>query len=231
MKSVKDRIDDAVKQTLDPVARRAEIARLEKRLPILYCVMNVFIFLVPALFFAMVVTGSTFPVGPLLVPMALMLFCYYMGAQRLLQLRVEDARGICEQAADGHLKTGISTSAHERRFRAIVIGVILALSTSAFWFPQYLRVRGGSASKACVNNLRVIEAAKEQSAMQMRWEKGTDCDNPACMTIINGYIKGNTVPICPDGGIYHYNPIGVEPTCSKNHRLPNRVRTSPRTVP
>lgn len=63
---------------------------------------------------------------------------------------------------------------------------------------------------ACINNLRMIDAAKEQSAMANRLTDGQEAD-PASVA---EYLRGNAIPVCPSGGTYTLNPIGKLPTCS-----------------
>jgi hypothetical protein len=69
----------------------------------------------------------------------------------------------------------------------------------------------------CINNLRMIEAAKAQWALQKGKPKG------ALLTAadIAPYLRSNTVPTCPSGGIYTLNPVGIPPLCSiPGHVLP-----------
>jgi hypothetical protein len=73
---------------------------------------------------------------------------------------------------------------------------------------------------ACINNLRIIDAGKEQWAMANRKSDG----DPVNVRGVCEYIKGNTIPICPSGGTYNFNAIGKDPECS----VPGHVfRTNP----
>jgi len=63
---------------------------------------------------------------------------------------------------------------------------------------------------ACINNLRMIDAAKEQWAMANHSKDGDVVD-------INGileYVKGQKLPVCPCGGTYKVNAVGQYPECS-----------------
>lgn len=62
----------------------------------------------------------------------------------------------------------------------------------------------------CCNNLRLIHAAKCQYCMKM----GIKNSEPINVVGVNDYIKGNTTPVCPAGGIYTYQNAGVDPRCS-----------------
>jgi hypothetical protein len=72
----------------------------------------------------------------------------------------------------------------------------------------------------CVNNLRQIDAAKEQWAMANSKTNG----QAVVISEVNAYIKGNTTPRCPAGGRYTYNAVGVNPVCSmdRGERHENR---------
>lgn len=85
---------------------------------------------------------------------------------------------------------------------------------------------GGTASledrqrNACINNLRQIDAAKDQWAL----ENGKTTGTPVTEDDIKPYIKldayGN-LPRCPAGGKYTIGNVGEKPTCSiPGHELP-----------
>jgi septal ring factor EnvC (AmiA/AmiB activator) len=72
----------------------------------------------------------------------------------------------------------------------------------------------------CINNLRQIDAAKNQWAL----ENGKTADAVPTAQDIAPYIKldaNGNIPGCPDGGTYTIGAIGVPPTCSiPGHVLP-----------
>lgn len=90
----------------------------------------------------------------------------------------------------------------------IVVAIIGLLAAIAI--PSFVKARNTSQQNACINNLRQIDAGKEQAAMA---ERLTDGDTVATSTV-NQYIKGNTTPKCPGGGKYTYGKIGANPDCS-----------------
>ena len=70
---------------------------------------------------------------------------------------------------------------------------------------------------ACINNLLQIEGAKQQWALQNSKPAG----GLVGATDLAAYLKSNTVPTCPAGGIYTLNPIGINPICNiPGHVLP-----------
>lgn len=69
----------------------------------------------------------------------------------------------------------------------------------------------------CVNNLRIIQAAKQQWALE---NKKPATSVPTAQDLAP-YLPGNALPACPDGGIYAINSVTVPPTCTiPNHVLP-----------
>jgi len=71
---------------------------------------------------------------------------------------------------------------------------------------------------ACINNLRQIDAAKAQWALENG--KG-DSAVPVAADLLP-YLKGGVFPTCPGGGTYTINAVGVAPTCSiPGHALPS----------
>ena len=65
-------------------------------------------------------------------------------------------------------------------------------------------------TKKCINNLKLIDAAKEQCALEKNLKDGQAVSE----TEISKYLPGGMMPKCPDGGKYSINPIGKPPTCS-----------------
>jgi prepilin-type N-terminal cleavage/methylation domain-containing protein len=90
----------------------------------------------------------------------------------------------------------------------IVVAIIGLLAAIAI--PNFVKNRAMSQKNACINNLRLIDGAKEQWAM----ESGQDAGATAVTTEINTYLKGSTTPACPTKGGYAYNDVGTKPACS-----------------
>ncbi len=90
----------------------------------------------------------------------------------------------------------------------IVVAIIGLLAAIAI--PSFVKARNTAQQNACINNLRMIDAGKEQWALAA---KKTDGDT-ATTASVNEYIKGNTTPSCPAGGVYSYEDIGSNPECT-----------------
>jgi hypothetical protein len=73
------------------------------------------------------------------------------------------------------------------------------------------------ARNACINNLRQIDAAKQQWAL----EKSKTADTVPTEQDLLPYFKDGIFPACPSGGTYAINAVGEVPTCSVfGHALP-----------
>lgn len=69
----------------------------------------------------------------------------------------------------------------------------------------------------CINNLRQIDAAKQQWAL----EKNKAVDDVPTVKDLLPYLKDSVFPTCPDGGAYSVNMVEAVPTCtSPGHVLP-----------
>ena len=69
---------------------------------------------------------------------------------------------------------------------------------------------------ACINNLRQIDAAANQFALEQHLTNGITINFPTDLT---PYIKLNSegkIPGCPMGGSYSIKQVGDTPTCTLN---------------
>ena len=91
----------------------------------------------------------------------------------------------------------------------IVVAIIGLLAAIAI--PNFVKARTTAQKNACINNLRQIDGAKEQWALEEKKSAGTaTTDHTAA---INKYIKGEATPKCPAGGTYDYKAVDTSPTC------------------
>lgn len=87
-------------------------------------------------------------------------------------------------------------------------------------FPKFGGPRTKSPVNACINNLRQIEGAKQQWAMEKN-KLSNAVPIASDLTPYLGREKAHYMPICPSGGKYTFNPLWQPPTCSiTNHILP-----------
>ena len=87
-----------------------------------------------------------------------------------------------------------------------VIGLLAGIA-----IPNFLKARTQSQTTACINNLRQIDAAKEQLAMEANLVTGAS----VVAASVHVYLKGESIPpVCPASGVYTYNVIGSNPVCN-----------------
>ncbi|MES1180529.1 MAG: prepilin-type N-terminal cleavage/methylation domain-containing protein [Verrucomicrobiota bacterium] len=93
----------------------------------------------------------------------------------------------------------------------IVVAIIGLLAAIAI--PNFIRSRTTSQANACVNNLRQMDGAKQQWALEAK--------QLSTVTVNNGditpYIKltsASSLPGCPAGGSYVLGVVSVNPTCN-----------------
>jgi prepilin-type N-terminal cleavage/methylation domain-containing protein len=108
----------------------------------------------------------------------------------------------------------------------IVVAIIGLLAAIAI--PNFVRARTTSQQNACINNLRLIDAAKQQWAL----EKGQASTATPVGTDLQPYLGRGTageLPYCPVDSTqtfsqsYSPNNVGTKPTCNivaSTHVLP-----------
>jgi hypothetical protein len=101
-----------------------------------------------------------------------------------------------------------------RKARVFTLSSCLFAAAFIAIIPSFIKARSTSAANACVNNLRQIDAAANQFALEHSLTNGSPISFPDDLT---PYIKLNSagkIPACPQGGIYHIGKVGETPTCS-----------------
>jgi prepilin-type N-terminal cleavage/methylation domain-containing protein len=97
----------------------------------------------------------------------------------------------------------------------IVVAIIGLLAAIAI--PNFVKARATSQANACINNMRQIDAAVNEWAL----EKGqkTSATAPSLTTDLTPYIKLNSassIPPCPAGGTYTVGTVGQIPQVTCN---------------
>jgi prepilin-type N-terminal cleavage/methylation domain-containing protein len=94
----------------------------------------------------------------------------------------------------------------------IVVAIIGLLAAIAI--PNFVKARATSQANACINNLRQIDAAANQWALE---NKATTGQTFTLTTDLTPYIKLNSsslIPGCPANGTYSDPSVGAQPKCS-----------------
>jgi hypothetical protein len=84
---------------------------------------------------------------------------------------------------------------------------------AAIAIPSFVKARVTSQRYACVNNMRQLDAAKEQAALAREYKEGETVPEQQ----VSEYLKnGFSGLVCPRGGRYTIKPVGQEPECSEH---------------
>jgi prepilin-type N-terminal cleavage/methylation domain-containing protein len=94
----------------------------------------------------------------------------------------------------------------------IVVAIIGLLAAIAI--PNFIKARNTSQINACINNLRQLDSATQQWALE---NKAADTTVPvaAAPAGVYGYLKSQKVPVCPANGTYALGgTVIASPTCT-----------------
>jgi prepilin-type N-terminal cleavage/methylation domain-containing protein len=98
-----------------------------------------------------------------------------------------------------------------------LIGLLVAIA-----IPTFIRARSTSQATACINNLRQLDSAMQQWALEQH-KKPSDSYQ---LTDLTPYLKGtdtNGLLACPGGGTYSVGPancVTSPPACSLGSSVP-----------
>lgn len=94
----------------------------------------------------------------------------------------------------------------------IVVGIIGLLVAIAL--PNFIKSRATSQQNACINNLRQINSAVEQWAMETGQAAGSPAPGNMDLTPYIQLNSNSSIPACPAGGTYTIYPISSVPQVS-----------------
>jgi len=95
----------------------------------------------------------------------------------------------------------------------IVVAIIGLLAAIAI--PNFIKARKTAQSNACINNLRQIDGAIQQWALELNQGSGATTTSTALAPFL-GRGNAGKFPSCPAGGVYGPAafPVNAAPTCS-----------------
>ncbi len=133
---------------------------------------------------------------------------------------------ICGHTALSRIKrSGGTLSGQGMAIAGLVIGylgiawaIVFIPLMAAIAIPNFVRARQTAQMNACINNLRQIDTAKQQWALEN--SKGKDAV-PTWADLEKYLNAKQPVPLkCPAGGTYTINAVGENPTCTvARHQL------------
>src|SRR4028118_86585 len=88
----------------------------------------------------------------------------------------------------------------------LIIGILLAIA-----IPNFVRAREQSRAKSCSANLKQIDSAKQQYAMDNKLS-GTASVGTWTSTLVGATAYIKVEPKCPSGGTYAVGTIDADPT-------------------
>jgi len=116
-------------------------------------------------------------------------------------------------AGQGLAMAGLITGYIGIALAIVVIPMMLAIA-----IPNFVKARETALMNACINNLRQIDGAKQQWALENKKQAAdipTESDLAPYLK-----LKDAQMPKCPAGGDYKINPVREQPTCSiPTHRI------------
>src|SRR6266700_2343712 len=118
-------------------------------------------------------------------------------------LRLNRAGG--DIVAKGLAIAGLVTGYIGVALAIVVIPMMLAIA-----IPNFIKARDTAQINACINNLRRIDGAKQQWALEKQ-KQPTDTPTESDLA---PYLKDAQMLKCPAGGDYKINSVSEQPTCS-----------------
>ena len=106
----------------------------------------------------------------------------------------------------------------------IVVAIIGLLAAIAI--PNFVKARATSQQNACINNLRQIDGAANQFALEAKKSTGDPITYPTDLTPYIHLNSANAIPGCPAGGSYADPSVGATPTCTLGN-----LATTPHVMP
>ena len=98
----------------------------------------------------------------------------------------------------------------------LIIGILMAIAV-----PNFVQARTSSRRQTCISNLKQIDSAKEQWAMDKQKDTAALVADTDIFGTTTGYVR--VKPTCPAGGVYTLGNVGTNPSCTKvadGHKLP-----------
>jgi hypothetical protein len=134
--------------------------------------------------------------------------------QSLMTNQPSFAYSVSANTSEGVLM--VANSSQSQATSALLLPTVAASGAiAAIAIPNFVKARTTSKQNACINNLRKIDAAKQQWALENH-KKESDTPKKEELT---PYLH-DSWPTCPDGGTYTLNAINQAPECSiSGHQL------------
>jgi hypothetical protein len=99
-----------------------------------------------------------------------------------------------------------------------IVGLFIGLIVIVV-IPNFIGDNRISPANACINNLRQIDGAKNEWAL----EHNAKTNDIVTINQLTNYLYHGIMLKCPSGGIYTIGKVGENPTCSLSNAVPPHV--------
>jgi len=125
---------------------------------------------------------------------------------------------ICGHLAYSHIRRsggalagqGVALAGLITGYISIGLSIFLVPMMLAIAIPNFVKARDVAMQNACINNLRQIDGAKQQWAL----ENSKKADDVPTADDLKPFFKSGVFPTCPAGGTYTIGAVSNSPTCS-----------------
>jgi len=106
-------------------------------------------------------------------------------------------------------------------FGKLILFSVAAVLIGAFVFVYFTKIYPArreaaiASSNNCISNLRLLDVAKNQWALEHHAKDG----GMVAMSQITNYMPHGIICKCPSGGVYTIEAVGVTPTCSLGDKV------------
>jgi hypothetical protein len=96
------------------------------------------------------------------------------------------------------------------------IGLLAAIA-----IPSFVKIRAVSQRNICINNMRLIDNAKAEAALDHNYNDGATVPEQEVSACLKNGLSGL---VCPKGGSYTIEPLGQEPECSAHGSMSDAMQ-------